>query len=95
MNHKFCSRITNLCNNCTAGIKRYKSKIKNKKKKFGQIVLLGKRKLNCIEVVISKALTESYFSHDEFALVNDALYEYHYMIKKIKILKAATINQKF
>ena len=40
----------------TAGVKYYKSIIKKKKKKHDKIVLLGKDKLNTIEVLISKAL---------------------------------------
>ena len=46
----------------TAGIKKYRSIIiiKKKKKKHDQIVLLGKGKLNTIEVLISKALVGSY-----------------------------------
>ena len=44
----------------TAGIKQYKSIIKKKKKKRNKIVLLGKYKLNTIEVLISKALIDSY-----------------------------------
>ena len=45
----------------TAGIKQYKSIIKKKKKKLDKIVLLGKDKLNTIEVLISKALIDSYY----------------------------------
>ena len=51
----------------TPGIKNYKSIIKKKKKKRDKIVLLGKTKLDTIEVIISKALTDSDISHDEFA----------------------------
>ena len=50
----------------TAGIKKYKSIKKKKKKKHDKIVLLGKDKLNTIEVLISKAVMESYISHDQF-----------------------------
>ena len=39
-----------------AAIKKYKSIIKKKKKKYDKIVLLGKSILNSIEVLISKAL---------------------------------------
>ena len=39
----------------TAGIKKYKSIIKKKKKRDDKIVLLAKSKLNNIEVLISKA----------------------------------------
>ena len=44
----------------TAGIKKYKSIIKKKKKKHDKIVLLGKDKLNTIEVLIFTALIDSY-----------------------------------
>ena len=49
----------------TAGVYKYKSIIK-KKKKHDKIVLLGKAKLNTIEVLISKSLIDSCISHDEF-----------------------------
>ena len=57
----------------TAGIKKYKSIIKKKKKKHDKIVLLAKSKLNSIEVLISKALIDSVISHDEFVLINNVL----------------------
>ena len=60
-----------------AGIKKYKSIIKKKKKKHDKIVLLLKDKLNTIEVPISKALINSYISHDEFVSVNNVLREYN------------------
>ena len=44
-----------------------------KKKKRDEIVLLGKYKLNIIEVLISKALVDSYISHDKFVSVNNVL----------------------
>ena len=50
----------------TAGIKKYKSITKKKKKKHNKIVLLGKDKLSTIEVLTYKALIDSYISHDEF-----------------------------
>ena len=46
-----------------AGIKTYKSLIK--KKKHDKTVLLGKDKLNTIEVLILKALIDSYLSYDK------------------------------
>ena len=61
----------------TAAIKKYKSIIKKKKKKFDKIVLLAKSKLNSIEVLISKALIDSVISHDEFVLINNVLKEYN------------------
>ena len=65
----------------TAGIKKYKSIIK-KKKKHDKIVLLGKDNLNTIEVLISKTLIHSYTSHDEFVSINNVLREYNEMKTK-------------
>ena len=42
-------------------------------------MLLGKGKLNTIEVLISKSLIESYIIHDEFVSVNNVLREYNEM----------------
>ena len=71
----------------TAGIKKYKSIIKKKKKKHDKIVLLAKSKLNSIEVLISKALIDSNISHDEFVLINNVLKESEKMKEEIKNLK--------
>ena len=69
----------------TSGIKTSKSLMKkNKKNKHDKIVLLGKDKLNIIEVLISKALINSYISHDEFVSVKTALKEYNEMKEEIK-----------
>ena len=48
------------------------------------MVLLGKDKLNTIEVLISKALIDSYISHDEFVSANNVLRENYEMNKEIK-----------
>ena len=55
----------------------YKSNIKKKKKKHDKIPLLGKHKLNTIDVLISKTLINSCISHDEFVLANNVLREYN------------------
>ena len=68
----------------TAGIKEYKSIEKKKKKQHNKIVLLGKDMLNTIEVLISKALIDSYIIHDEFVLVNIVLREYNEMEEEIR-----------
>ena len=68
----------------TSGIEKYKSIIKKKKKKHDKILLLGKGKLNTIEVLISKALIHSYISHGEFVSVNTVLREYYEMKEEIK-----------
>ena len=48
----------------TAGIKKYKSIIKKKKKNHDKIVSIAKYKLSRIEVLISKALIDSNISND-------------------------------
>ena len=68
----------------TAGIKKYKSIIKWKKKKHDEIVLLEKAKLNAIEVLISKSLIDSFMAHGEFVSVNNALREYNELKEEIK-----------
>ena len=68
----------------TAGIKKYKSIIKEKKKMHDKIVLLAKSKLNSIEVLISKALIDSNISHDEFILINNELKEFYDTKEEIK-----------
>ena len=60
-----------------AGIRKFKSIIKKKKKKHDKVVLLGKYNLNKIKVLISKSLIDSYISHDEFVSVNNLLREYN------------------
>ena len=47
-------------------------------------MVLGKDQLNTIEVLISKALIDSYISHDEFVSVNNVLRNYNEMKKEIK-----------
>ena len=71
----------------TAGIKKYKSIIKKKKKKHDKTVLLAKCKVNSIEVLISKALTNSNISHEEFLLIKNMLKEHDDMKEEIKYLK--------
>ena len=70
-----------------AGIKRYKSLIKKKKKKRNKIVLLAKPKSNNTEVLIYKSLIDSYISHNEFVLINNALKNMMLWKKKLIILK--------
>ena len=72
--------------NCviTAGIKKYKSIIKKKRRKHNKIVLLAKSKLNSIEVLIFEALTDLNISQDEFILINNVLKELYDMKEEIK-----------
>ena len=61
------SRIENVC----------KSINKERKKKHDKMVLLGKAKLNAIEVLISKNLIDSYIIHKKFISVNNVLREHN------------------
>ena len=65
----------------TARIKKYNSIIKKKKKKHDKIVLLGRDKLSTKEVLIYKALIDSYISHEELVSVSNVS-EYNEMKKK-------------
>ena len=47
-------------------------------------MLLGKNKLNTTEVLIIKALIESYISHDELVSPNNILKEYNEIKEEIK-----------
>ena len=57
------------------------------RKKHDNIVLPEKAKLDTIEVLISKALNDSYISHDEFVSIDNVLREYNEMKEEIKLLK--------
>ena len=47
-------------------------------------MLLGKAKLDTMEVLISRSLINSYISHDEFVSVNNVLREYNEMKEETK-----------
>ena len=49
---------------------------KKHKKKYDKIVLLGKAKLDTIEVLMSKDLIALYISHGKLVSVNDVKREY-------------------
>ena len=48
------------------------------------MVLLGQTKLDTIEVLISKALMDSYINYDEFVSVNNVLRECNKMKEEFK-----------
>ena len=58
------------------------------------MLLLGRAKLNSTEVLISRVLTNSCISHDEFISVNNVLREYDDIKKEIKNLKTSTVMQR-
>ena len=68
----------------TTGIKKYKGIVKRKRKKHDEIVFSIQSMLNIIEVLISKALTDSYISHDEFISISIVLKEYWNMKGNIR-----------
>ena len=61
--------------------------IMENKNKHNKTVLLAKRKLNSMEVLISKALIDSFISHDEFVLINNVLKECNEIKEEINNLK--------
>ena len=67
-----------------AAIKKYKSRIKKKKNKHDEIVLLPKSKLNSTKALLFIALIDLIISHDEFVLINNGLKEYNKMKEEIK-----------
>ena len=72
----------------TAGIKKFKSIIKEKKETHDKIVLLAKCKLNTLEVFISMALINSVVSYEIYIfLINNVLKEYNEKKKEIENLK--------
>ena len=84
---KYLKKTNQLRCAITAGIKKYKSIIKKKKKKHDEMVSLAQPKLNNTEILISKALINSNISHVEFVLINNVLKEYDNMNEEIKNLK--------
>ena len=78
-----------------SGNKKYKSIIKKEKRKHNKIALSAKSKLNRIQVLISKALTDSSISHDEFVLINNILKNYYRLKVEIRYLKAWIVNKIF
>ena len=65
-----------------AEIKQFKSIIKEKK--YDEIVLLEKTKLDIIEVLISKTLIDSNIIYDNFFSVNNVLRENNKMKEEAK-----------
>ena len=55
----------------------------------------AKSKLNSIEILISKALTDSNISHNEFGIMHKVLKEYDEMKEEIKNLKTLSVYRRF
>ena len=60
------------------------SVITEKKKTLDKTVLLGKTKLNSMEVLISEALINAHIIHDEIVLAKNVLLEYDDMKEEMK-----------
>ena len=56
-----------------------------KQKKYNEIILVAKAKLNIIEVLISTVLIELFISHYEFVSVNNILEQYNFRKRTMKI----------
>ena len=65
------------------------------KKKHDKIILLAKTNLNSIEILVSRASSNSYIIHDQFGSVNNVLRKYDDMEEEIKNLKTSIIYQRF
>ena len=59
----------------TAAVKKYKLLTEKKRKKHDHISLLAKTKINTIETLVSKALSDSYINHEQFVSVNKKMKE--------------------
>ena len=73
----------------SAGIKKYKSIVKKKRKKYNKIMFLGKAKLDTIKVLISNALIDAHIRLDEFVSINKVFRESNEMKEKFKNLQNA------
>ena len=74
----------------TTGIIKILLKIKrNKKKKRGKIVMLGKSKLNSIETLVSHALMDTEISHEKFVTILKKKDKYEKMKENVK-----SVNEK-
>ena len=65
-------------------LKSISQRLKKKKETHDKMVLLPKSKLNRIDILISKALTDSGISHDKFALIKNMLKEFYDTEEEIK-----------
>ena len=79
---KCLRRIRNLYNFCRNEI--YMSVIKKEKERHDKIKLLERIKLNTTEVSVSKALSDSEISFDEFLYVSNVLKEHNVIKQPIK-----------
>ena len=73
----------------TAGVvKKFLNITKKKKKKHNKIIALARRKLNKIETLISRALTDFNISHEEFSKIIYEKNNYEQIRNNIKTVKS-------
>ena len=75
----------------TAKIKKYKLRVKKMKKKHYE-TLVKNHTLNIIKGLISRFLTESYITHNDFILAVDVLRKYNEMKEEINKPYTSYIN---
>ena len=62
---------------------------------YDKIVLFAKTKLNSIQVLISKTVTNSSIIHHEFGLINTVVKEYYDLKEEMKNWKTQSVYQRF
>ena len=61
---------------------------RNKKKKYNEIILLARSKLNSIEIKISEALINSEISHEDFITIINEEKEYRELKESIRMMNS-------
>ena len=61
---------------------------RNKKKKYNEIILLARSKLNSIEIKISEALINSEISHEDFITIINEEKKYRELKESIRMMNS-------
>ena len=78
----------------TGIVKKLLNITRNKKKKHDKILMLTKSKLNCIETLVSQALTDMEISHEEFDKIFKENDKYGKMKKNVTYISEKQENMK-
>ena len=70
-------------------------KQKKERKKHNKLFYLGKNKLDCIEMLISQAITDRIIDHDQFKAITDQKRDYDSLKNIINEDDNGKINIKF
>ena len=80
----------------TAVIKKiYVKKLRKRRKNTIKLYSQQKTKIDTIEILIFRALTDSYISRDESMLVNNLLTEDNDIKETVKNVNTSTVYQRF